>query len=184
MDTTITASLRQEAGKGAARKLRASGMIPAVMYSGGNEGRQLSVDPVAINNIFRKTKNRNTILHVAVDGASSPALVQEAQRHPVSRELLHLDLYALTPGQRVTVKVPLIAVGRPKGAEVGGRAQIVRRDVRISCPWESIPEQLEIDVSPLDVGDTLMSTDIQLGEGVRVETDRPYLAARCVGRRK
>lgn len=184
MDTTITATLRQDAGKGAARKLRAKGLIPAVMYSGGDAGRQLSVNPVDVNEVFRKTKNRNTILFINVDGEATPALVQEAQRHPVSRALLHLDFYALTPGQRVTVKVPLIATGRPKGAEVGGRVQIIRRDIRISCPWESIPEQLEIDVSPMDVGDMLQSTDLPLAEGLRVETDRPFLIARCLGRRK
>jgi len=184
MNTTIAASSRAETGKGSARKTRAAGRIPAVIYGAEGASRPITVDPKALLDIFRLSQNRNTVIHVDVDGSPVPALVKDAQRHPVSREVLHVDFYQLAPGQRVEVMVAVNPVGRPAGAAIGGKIHLYRRDLKVSCPWDNIPATVDIDVTPLEIGDTFKVSAIDLGEGRSVVFDRDFPVAICAGKKK
>ena len=125
VDTSLQASSRDNFGKGWARKVRQEGQLPAVMYGPLTEPQPLTLDPNQLLTIFKETQDRNTVVRVQVDnGGDVPCLVREVQRHPLSRELLHVDLYAVNPEGEVEVMVPLTTVGRPKGAVLGGRIRL------------------------------------------------------------
>lgn len=184
MDTTIAATVRTaQTGKGAARKARKAGQIPGVVYGQAGETTPVLLDPNRIDTIFRTTKNRNTVLFVDVAGKNTPCLVRELQRHPLSRQMLHIDLYALAPGQQVVVQVPVTTSGRAAGAVLGGRIRIIRRDVAIACTWEKIPESIDIDVSPLEIGDYVRITQVAAPEGCAFVYDADYNVVSCYGKK-
>jgi large subunit ribosomal protein L25 len=140
MDTNLEANLRSDAGrKGGARKLRASGRVPGVVYGGGSEATRIDVDPKAFSDLFEKTKSRNTIVQLSVGGKSMPCIVREVQRNPLTREVLHIDFLQLSEGRMVDVVVPVNPVGRPKGALLGGRLRVVRRVLKARCRYDRIP---------------------------------------------
>lgn len=184
MNATISASVRENRGKGAAHKIRATGKIPGVVYGQGNAATAITFDPIALLDIFRKSLNRNTVVHVDIDGTVVPTLVREAQRHPVSRELLHVDFYRVADDVLVTVKVPVRAVGRPAGASIGGRVELVRRDLTVSCTYDRIPEFVDVDVRALEVGDVVKVAQIPATDGFKIVFDKDFPVLGCVGKKK
>ena len=168
MDTTLTASARAHTGKGATRKARAAGQLPAVMYGPSFEPRSFSLDPVAFNSIFRVSRNPNTVLNIEVDGETLPAVVREVQRHPLSREILHVDLLHVTEETPIQVTVKVRAIGRSPAQSLGGRIRIIRRTLKVLCPYTKIPETLDIDVTPMELGDMRKASEIELPEGVSI----------------
>ncbi len=179
----LSVELRDGRGKGAARKLRAAGRVPAVLYGGGRPARPLAVDPDALVDIFRKSGDRNTLLHLKVGDASVPALVKDLQRHPVSRQVLHVDFYECEAGRNVEVTVPLLPVGRPVGATLGGRVRLIRRGLRVRCPHDKIPAGLEVDVTPLQVGDMIRVSAVTPPESVEILFDNDFNIVTCQGKR-
>lgn len=169
METAIEVMPRSDRGKGAARKIRAAGKVPAILYGPTSTPRAVSVDPEALVAIFDQSRDRNTVVRVQLEGNEISCLVREVQRNPLTREILHVDFYAVGEGAEVNVKVPLVAVGKPKGALLGGRVRIIRREVRTVQAWNQIPRQIEVDVSPLDIGDMIKASALVLPEGVRLE---------------
>lgn len=184
MQTTLAAEARDsKTGKGVARKLRASGKLPAVVYAGGDHARAITVDPKALLEIFRKTQNRNTIITLEIDGEEIPTLVKDAQRHPLSRDLLHADFYALEPGQVVEVRVPLATRGRAAGMALGGRLRLIRREVRVRCAWEKIPSVIEHDITPMEVNDMVRASELELPEGVELVIKNDFNVMTIYGKR-
>lgn len=184
METNLAAETRSETGKGVARKLRAAGKIPAVLYANGDAATHLTIDPVRLDEIFRHTRNRNTVVQLELDGTSVPALVKTAQRHPVSRAILHVDFYAVSADKEVEVMVPLRAVGRPAGASLGGRLRLIRRTIRARCTYENIPETLDIDVTPMNIGDMKKVSEVIVPDGVTVPFDDDFNVITCYGKKK
>lgn len=185
MDTTIQATPREQSGKGWARKMRAEGRLPAVVYGPSFGPRPISVSPVELLGLFKETGNRNTVVEIKIaEDAAVPCLVREVQRHPVSRELLHVDFYAVDREGEVEVMVPLRPVGRPKGAILGGRLRLIRRKVKATCRYDRIPESFEVDVSPMDIGDMVKASEIPLPEGVRLVYDHDYNVVTVYGKRR
>lgn len=183
-DTTLAAETRASVGKGAARKGRAAGQVPAVLYGEGGAATPIAVDPKKLVEIFRKSQDRNTILQLQLDGATVPAIVQEVQRHPVSRALLHVDFYKLSPGKSVTVKVPVAMVGKAAGVAVGGRARIITRELTVRCAYDRIPKTIDVDVTPLDVGQFVRASQIPTAEGVSIVFDHDFNVVGCEGKAK
>lgn len=183
MNHTLAAEVRNDLGKGSARKIRAAGKIPAVIYSNGKEATSLTVDPAALDEVFRKTRNRNTIVHLEVDGKAIPALVKASQRHPVTRNLLHVDFYEVGGDQKVTVMVPLEGVGRPAGALLGGRLRLIRRTIQARCDWDKIPETFAVDITPMEIGDMVKASEIPTPEGVEVLFDNDFNVLTVYGKR-
>jgi large subunit ribosomal protein L25 len=183
MDTTITAETRDDAGKGVARKLRAAGKIPAVLYADGADAKHLVLSPARLVEIFRHTRDRNTILDVEVEGETVKALVKEAQRHPVSRDILHVDLYAVSADKPVEVDVPVQTVGKPKSAPFGGTTRIIRRTVTVRAPFDKIPSTLEVDVSDMELEDRILASQLPTPEGVEVVFDQDFHVVSCFAKR-
>lgn len=164
----LKARHRAQRGKGAARKLRAKGLIPAVIYGHGEETRALSVNAHELDTLFSRISVENTIinLQIAEEKGEVPALVREVQSHPFRPEVLHVDFYQIHAGVEVEVEVPIRLVGTAAGVREGGILEHVVHELPIRCMPDKIPSALELDVSALDMGDTLHVNDIVLPDGV------------------
>ncbi|MED5373459.1 MAG: 50S ribosomal protein L25 [Myxococcota bacterium] len=184
MDATpLQAQSRTDFGKGAARKLRAAGQIPALVYRDGAEPTHVAVDPQALSLIYQRSNNPNTILGLTVGEQVINCLLVDTQKHPVSRKLLHADFYAIREDESVLVEVPVVPVGKAKGATFGGKIQRLRHTVPVRALPKDIPAVIEVDVSPLDLGDILRSTEVSTPEGCTIVSDTPFNVFACKGRR-
>ncbi|NOY24603.1 MAG: 50S ribosomal protein L25 [Oligoflexia bacterium] len=158
---SLDASLRTATGKGGARKARAAGVLPAVVYRGGATATPIAVDPDLIELAFAKTGDRNTLVVLDISGdRKRTCLVKDVQRHPVSRRLEHLDFYEVDDDQYVTVEVRVRAVGEAVAYKLGGRLQTVRRTLILRCQPANIPSTVDIDVTAMDVGDLIRASEV------------------------
>ena len=172
MHATLKAEKREGTGKGVARKLRASGKVPAVVYGQGGEALAVTVDAHDARYLFERVSVENTIIEVEVGGETIETLVREIQVHPSRAELLHVDFYRLQKGVKVDVEIPLHLNGTPLGVKAhGGVLQQVIHELPVLTIPSLIPDSFEVDVSGLDVGDSLHVSDIELPEGVEVQLD-------------
>lgn len=165
---TLNASHRSERGKGAARKLRREGRIPAVIYGHGDETRALAVDAHELEVLFSRISVENTIINLAIaeEKAEVPALVRDVQAHPFKGSVLHVDFYQIHAGETLEVEIPIRLVGSAPGVREGGILEQPIHELPIRCLPAAIPQVLEVDVSGLDMGDSLHVSDIPLPEGV------------------
>ncbi|MCP4806491.1 MAG: 50S ribosomal protein L25 [Proteobacteria bacterium] len=184
MDATpLQATAREQFGKGAARKMRSAGQIPALVYRAGSEPTHIAVDPAELRLLFARSGNPNMILTVDVGSGPKNCILTATQKHPLTRELLHADFYEVVADKKVTVNVPVAAVGKPKGAVLGGKLQILRREVPLRCLPQNIPAALEIDVTDMDLGDFLRVSSLTTPEGTTVATEQDFNIFSLKGRR-
>lgn len=182
--TSLQVEIRQDTGKGAARKLRATGKVPGVIYGPDADPVGVACDPVALTDIFQKTQDRNTLVDLDVDGQTVKVLVREVQRHPLSRELLHIDFYRVNDAREVAVELPVRPVGRPKGATLGGRIRLTRRTLHALCLPADIPEAIEVDVTPMQIGDQVTTSQLKVPNGVRLALKNDIQILVCYGKSK
>ncbi|HZN95721.1 MAG TPA: 50S ribosomal protein L25/general stress protein Ctc [Myxococcales bacterium] len=170
--TELSAKNRSTSGKGAARKLRAQGMIPAVVYGRHLEApAQIAVEPAAVKKAIATSQKFNTLIALKVDGGDArQVLLKDYQQDPVSRELLHADFIEVRETEPVKVKVPLVLVGRAEGVGLGGILSQNRRDLEVWALPGAIPEKIEADVTHLKIAQALHINDIKMPEGVKVKT--------------
>jgi len=173
MQAALNAQKRDGSGKGVARKLRASGHVPAVLYGGKGESVSLSLNTREAERLFRSVSVENTIIELSVEGGETvQTLVREIQTHPYRNEVVHVDFLRLQKGVAVEVNIPVHFVGIPVGVrDEGGVLDHVLHDVHIRCIPSRIPESAELDVSGLNVGESLHVSDISFPEEVEVLTD-------------
>ena len=155
MDIKLDAVTREERGKNEARRLRQAGMLPAVLYGAKEGGAQaIKMAPKPLLEVLHSESGVNTLLGISVDGGSaSQVLVKDYQVDPVSNELLHVDFYQPPLDRPITVTVPVALRGEAAGVkQQGGLVDFVQRDVQVECLPTEIPEHLEVDVSPLMIG--------------------------------
>lgn len=181
---TLATEIRQGRGKTANRQLRAKGLIPAVLYGPGVEPVALSLAPKELTRVLSTAHRRNALLQVEVDGAQAFAMVKDLQVHPVSRELRHVDLYRVTLDQSVLVSVPLLAHGKAKGVVAGGEINVLYRDLPVRTTPGKIPASIEVDVSPLELGQALRVRDLPLPEGAQVAMNPERNVITCAEARK
>jgi len=169
----LKASLRETVGNGPARVLRRDGKVPAVLYGPATEPIKLAIDKVDLEPIFKSGAVAQKLLKLNIEGVdgTTNVMIKEMQKHPVSHNLLHLDLYKVTMDQKIRVMVPVITTGKSVGVEMGGMLQIIRRELEVSCLPDQIPEHITIDVTDLDVGDSFHVKDLVLQEGVEVPAE-------------
>lgn len=170
-DATLKAEIREERGKGPARRLRAAGRIPAVVYGQGEETRALSVDALELDRLFSRISVENTLINLEIDGTSTRVLVREVQAHPFKPRIDHVDFYEVRAGEKLNVEVPVQLVGTPEGVKSGGVLEQVLHVLPVVCIPSAIPESIEIDVSALEVGESIHVGDVTLPEGVEADID-------------
>lgn len=163
---------RSQYGKGVARKLRREGRIPAIAYGFGNDPVHVDVNPKQLMQTLRR-KGRNTLMQLKLDsgGEDLMVMIKEIQRHPVTNNPMHADFLQVDVNQPVTREIPLNFVGRPIGLQYGGIADVVRRTVEMSMLPADIPTHVDVDVSKLDVGDSLHVSDVVLPEGCSISEE-------------
>jgi large subunit ribosomal protein L25 len=161
----LAAENRSEAGKGAARRLRASGRVPAVLYGHGTKPQHLSVDARQFGQALRTDAGVNVLISLEVGRDQHLALAKEIQRHPVKGNLIHVDFIQVRRGEKVHVQVPVHLVGEAPGAREGGIVDQDLYQVNVEAEVTAVPEAVEADVSGLDIGDVLRVADLKAPGG-------------------
>jgi large subunit ribosomal protein L25 len=172
-DANLKASPRAGTGKNAARKMRATGRVPAVVYGHGEATRMLSVDAHELELLFVRVHWENTIIHLDIAGERGAvrALVREVQSHPYRGDVLHVDFQQIHAGEKVNVQVPAHLLGSAPGVKLGGILMNTITDLEVRCSADRIPEFIDVDVSSLGIGDSIHLRDITLPEGVEAQID-------------
>lgn len=172
---TITKSLnakkREGSGKGVARKLRQAGRVPAVLYGKDMESVTLSIDAMEAVHLFAAISVENTIIELQIEGekSSHQTLVREIQAHPFKKELVHVDFLRLQQNVEVDVDVPVELDGTPVGVKShGGILEQLVHEVTVRCLPSLIPEAIHVDVTGLDLDQSLQVGDLTLPEGVEL----------------
>ena len=168
--TELKACTRKETGKGPARRFRKQGLIPAVFYGRGDEAIPLSVNAVDLMTIVKK-KKENIFIKLLIEGekpVEKLSIVKELQIEPVARSFYHADFYEVRMDRKLTVEVPIHFTGTAVGVTNGGELQLLKREMKISCLPSALPEILEVDISALDIGQSLKIQDIRVAEGITV----------------
>jgi len=163
---TLVAQVRNEFGKGAARRARRARQVPAVLYGHGTDPVHLDVPEHDLFLIVRSTKN--ALVELSIEGRRQLALVKDVQVHAVSRALLHVDFLAVTAGEKVEVTVPLVVVGE---ATPGTAHNIDDYTVQVSAPTTDIPEEIQVDITGLEAGSVIRVQDLVLPQDVEVLRD-------------
>ena len=183
-NASLSAETRTDTGKGVARKLRAAGRVPGVIYGHAREAQGLSVVARDLEKLLSGISTSSTVVELSLGGGKSNTLIREIQRHPFKKVILHIDFQELVAGEKVTVDVPLVFVGTPEGVRLSGALleQIVH-SIEILVDPANIPNHVDVDVSHLAMGHSLHVRDLKLPEGVEVLTDEDTTVCACVAPR-
>jgi len=178
-DLRVQAKLRDGRGKNDARRARRAGMVPITVYGGGGETVAALAPLSELAALLRSEAGRNTIFTIEVEGlGASEVMFHDRQIDPVKGRLIHADLARLVKGQKIEVTVPLHLTGEPVGVrEKQGVLEQVLREIEIRCEPREIPDALEVDVTNLDVHDTLHVSDIPVSSAVEILTDAELVIA-------
>ena len=165
----LSAQPRTGTGKGAARSLRREGNVPAVIYGHGRDPQALAVNARELERLLGSITAGSTVIELGFDGRTSRTLIREIQRHPLKRQIIHVDFQELVAGEKVTVNVPLVLVGTPEGVRLsGGVMNQVLNELTIHVDPANIPNHIDVDVSNLTIGHSLHVSDLTVPEGVEV----------------
>ena len=166
---TLKAEVRESSGKGPARQLRMTGLIPAVFYGPGKSPTNLSVSPDSLAKILGGPYGRNQLLELDIAGKKELVLVRDLAVEPVTRALLHADFYAVSKEREVRAIVPFTTHGRAIGVQKGGKLRVVYRELPVIATPEKIPANIDVDVSGLDTAQSLRVKEVQMPAGVRID---------------
>lgn len=170
----LKANIRNSVGKGQARALRRAEKIPAVLYGPGTEPVLLSVSIKDLEKALKKSTASKALLNLTIhngENTSMPAMIKELQTHPVSRHYQHIDFYEISMDRKIRVNIPVVVKGKSRGVEEGGILQIIRRELEILCLPTEIPETIEIDITDLDIGDSIHVKEIPFEGDIEVQAD-------------
>lgn len=174
----LKTKIRTTTGNGPARRLRMSGQVPAVVYGPKTEPVLLSVNKSDLEQLFKKGGIGQVVLNLVIqkngETLTMPAMIKELQTHPVSRNFIHIDFYEIKMDQKITAKIPVVTTGIAKGVELGGILQIIRRELEVECLPLEVPESIEIDISDLDIGDSIHVEKIRLEGEIEFLEDDNY----------
>ncbi|WP_339824612.1 50S ribosomal protein L25/general stress protein Ctc [uncultured Parasphingorhabdus sp.] len=177
---TISAEPRERAGKGASRALRREGRIPAVIYGDKKEAIAIHVEERALNKLLGTGHFMNSLVQVEVDGKKTRTLPKDVAFDPVTDRPLHVDFFRLAKGAKVQVNIPVVFINEEDspGLKRGGVMNVVRHELDLMCDADHIPDQIEIDVTGLEIGDSIHISHVTLPTGAESSiTDRDFTIA-------
>ncbi len=177
---TFVAEDRSAVGKGAARTLRKSGRVPAVVYGENKDQLMISLEARALRRELQKARFYSTLCALEINGKPVRVLPREIQLHPVSDEPVHADFVYVSKGAAVTVEVPVVFLNEEScpGIKRGGVLNVVRREVELVCPADAIPDNITVDLAEAEISDSLHYSDATVPEGVEPTiTDRDFTIA-------
>ena len=170
----LKAQVRKTTGNGPARVLRREGRIPAILYGPKTDAIMLSIDFKEFEQIVKKANIGSVLLNLRIQNGKTStraAMIKEFQTHPVTGEYLHIDFYEIDMQRKINVSVPVVTKGKSAGVEEGGLLQIVRRELEVFCLPTAIPESIEVDISDLNIGDSIHLQDIPLTGDIEIPAD-------------
>ena len=189
-DFDLIAELREDQGKGASRRLRHQGKVPAIIYGAGRPPRSLSFDQ---NKVLMQLENESfysSILNIKVNDKSQAAILKDLQRHPAKQMIMHMDFQRIVDDVEIKMNVPLHFIGEEVAPGVktgGGSISRLLNDVEISCLPKHLPEYLEVDISELELDEMLSLSEIKLPEGVEIpqlapgiDNDQPMVSIHVI----
>lgn len=180
----LAAVPRSGTGKGAVRELRRSGRLPGIIYGHQRAPQPLAISTRDFERLLEHISAENTVIELTIEGRMSRTLIREIQRHPFRREFLHVDFQELVAGEKVTVRIPIILVGSPEGVRIeGGVLDQTLRDLEIEVDPANIPNDVDVNVEGLKIGDSLHVSDIKLPPGVEALTDMETTICVCAAPR-
>ncbi len=161
----ITAQKRTTKGNNSARALRRANCLPAVLYGPNTEAVSLTLPTADLELALKNKKSAQLLINLQIENDDRPTrkvMLRELQRHPLSRRFLHADLYEFDMDRKIRVNVPVTATGKSIGVEMGGMLQIIRRELEVLCLPTMIPNAIEIDITELDLGDSIHIKDLEM----------------------
>jgi len=170
----VEAILREATGRGATRRLRRSGKVPAIIYGGDQPELSICMEKFALNKLLSQETFFTALLTVSVQGKGDhTVLLRDVQWDPVTDDVSHLDFHRVLASDSVFVDVPLHTMGVEQcpGAVLGGAVAVIRHVLNVRCRADAIPECIEVDCSQLNIGDTIHVEDLALPEGVEAPHD-------------
>lgn len=176
-EVKLKAQKRETTGKGSARKVRAEGRIPAILYGKDLESVAVEVDRREFVIALHTDAGMNVLLDVEVDGTNTLALMRELQRDPVTGKLLHADFVKVDRMQKVEVEVPVHLSGEAPGAKEGGVLEHPLFAVNVRCVVTNVPEEIEADISRLQIGDALRVSDLKVPDDTEILNDPETVVA-------
>jgi large subunit ribosomal protein L25 len=180
-EKNVEAKPRQGGGKNEARRLRQSGLIPAVVYGAGQDSQPIAVDPKQMTRILYSESGHNTIFDLAVDGKSAKVMIVDWQFEPIKSALLHVDLKRIAMDKVLRVKVPITMKGEAPGVKVqGGILEQILREVEIECLPADIPSHIDADVSQLNFGDIIRVSDLPHAGKLKFITEENQIVTHVV----
>jgi len=170
----LNAKLREESGKGAARKLRQNNTIPAIVYGAKTDPVMLSLCTSDFDKIIREHGSTGLFFNLLMEGKKGEdkiVMLKDMQMDTFSLNYLHIDLHEIDMNTKVTINIPVETIGQSKGVEIGGVIQIIRRELAIVCKPADTPDSVKIDITGLDIGDAIHVEDIDLGDNIEIPHD-------------
>jgi large subunit ribosomal protein L25 len=172
----LTVQTRAEVGRNAIKKVRKQGLIPGVIYGVGHEPINLEVNSRQLSAVLAHSSSENILLDLEIidgdDKRNSLAMIQEVQHHPLQRRILHVDFHAVSATEKITAEVPIETIGEPVGVKTGGGLlEHILRDLEVECLPGDLPERIQVDVTSLDINQSIHVKDLQLPAGVEAITD-------------
>ncbi len=170
---TLTVSGRTETGKGPNRRLRSTGLVPAIIYGTGHEPKMVSLNYRELEKAMSKANAETNLFHLAGEAAGSnvTAVIRELQRDPLTRRYLHVDLLHVRMDQEAEFEVPIHSVGTPIGVREGGLLETHLRMIVVRCLPGNLPESIDVDISALPINESLHVSDIKVPENVTIITE-------------
>lgn len=169
---SLAGETRTETGKGVARKLRAAGRVPAVVYGHAREPQALSLTTRELEKLLSTISTGSTVVELTLGGATTKTLIREVQRHPFKKQILHVDFQELVAGEKVSVEIPLVFVGVPEGVRLSGAIlEQILHSIEVLVDPSNIPNHIDVDVTNLAMGHSLHVRELTLPAGLEVLSD-------------
>lgn len=180
-EVIISAQVRKETGKSFTRKLRRDGKVPGIMYGADGEPSSVILDG---RDLARLLRHDHSIINVKIDGKDQQAVIKSVQNHPVSGEIIHIDFMRIIAGQEITVTIPIHITGTAIGTKTGGIFSTVKHDLQISVLPKDMPDNIEVDCSGLDIGDSIRVKDIKVENITILDDDEDLICHVTVPRKE
>ena len=179
MELKLVAERREGSGKGVARKLRAAGRVPAVVYGQGMESAALSVDAKELRHVLH-AGGANVLLDLIVDGKDLLALARDVQRDHIRNRFMHVDFLVVSRTEKITLGIPVLVVGESVGVKAGGVLEHHLWEIQAECLPGDVPDSIEVDVTELAVGDSIKVADLAAPKGVTILSSEDELVLAVV----
>ena len=178
--SNLKAKIRENLTSGSNNKLRAEGLIPAILYGGKNQNLNISVSKKEISNIINSETFLSKVLELDLDGKKEKVIPRDVAYNVVSEEPMHIDFMRIVSGKKIILEIPVKFINHPDspGLKRGGVLNIVRRKVELKCPAENIPDEIIVDLDGTDIGTSIKISSVKLPENViPTITDRDFVVA-------